>query len=157
MTLKLSSLAFSDGGKIPSLYTCQGGDISPPLHWDGAPEETKSFVLIVDDPDAPDPNAPKMVWVHWVLVNLPASLNSLPENASKNGLPAGVITGVNDAKELSYHGPCPPIGEHRYFHKLYALDTILTFASTPTKRHVIQAMKGHILAESRLVGVYCKG
>jgi Raf kinase inhibitor-like YbhB/YbcL family protein len=156
MTLKLSSPAFSDGGNIPIQYTCQGGDASPPLHWDGTPEETESFVLIVDDPDAPDPNAPKMVWVHWVVVNLPASVNNLPENASKNGLPSGVVVGINDAKELSYHGPCPPIGEHRYFHKLYALDTMLTFAAPPTKRQVMQAMKGHILAEAQLVGVYRK-
>jgi Raf kinase inhibitor-like YbhB/YbcL family protein len=156
MTLKLSSPAFSDGGKIPTPYTCQGGDASPPLHWEGAPENTNSFVLIVDDPDAPDPKAPKMVWVHWVVVNLPASVNGLPENASKDGLPSGVIQGVNDAKELSYHGPCPPIGEHRYFHKLYALDALLTFASPPTKRQVMQAMKGHVLAEAQLMGVYCK-
>jgi Raf kinase inhibitor-like YbhB/YbcL family protein len=157
MTLKLRSSAFSDGGKIPILYTCQGADASPPLHWEGAPENTKSFVLIIDDPDAPDPKAPKMTWVHWLLVNLPASLDGLPENASKKDLPSGVIQGVNDAKELAYHGPCPPIGEHRYFHKLYALDATLAFAAPPTKRQILQAMKGHVLAEAQLVGLYCKG
>jgi Raf kinase inhibitor-like YbhB/YbcL family protein len=156
MTLRLSSPAFTDGGRIPVKYTCEGEDVSPPLAWEGAPEGAKSFVLIVDDPDAPDPKAPKMVWVHWVVVNLPPGVEHLPENASKRGLPAGCVQGVNDAKQTHYHGPCPPVGEHRYFFKLYALDAALSFARPPTKNQALQAMEGHVLAQAELMGVYSK-
>lgn len=156
MAMQLSSPAFSDGGRIPVQYTCEGEDHSPPLAWSGAPEETRSFVLIVDDPDAPDPKAPKRVWVHWVVVNIPPAVAGLSENASRQGLPAGSLEGVNDAHERHYHGPCPPIGEHRYFHKLYALDATLAFAAPPTKAQVVEAMEGHILAQAQIVGVYHK-
>lgn len=154
--MTLTSPAFEQGGQIPSKYTCESDDISPPLKWDGVPEGTISLVLIVDDPDAPDPKAPKLVWVHWVLYNIPPDVKSLPENANRAGLPLNIVPGVNDFKKTSYRGPCPPIGRHRYFHKLYALDTTLDL-SKPTKPEIEQAMKGHVLASTELVGTYQKG
>jgi len=154
MALKLTSRAFSDGSAIPSVYTCEGMDISPPLQWTGAPPGTESFVLIIDDPDAPDPRAPKMTWVHWVLCNLPASSTGLEEAATD--LPAGAIAGLNDWKRTSYGGPCPPVGRHRYVHKLYALDTMLAGLTHPTKAELERAMQGHVLAEARLIGTYEK-
>jgi Raf kinase inhibitor-like YbhB/YbcL family protein len=154
MTFTLESPAFVQNGSIPSAYTCEGGDTSPALKWSGAPAGTKSFALIVDDPDAPDPAAPKMTWVHWVLYNIPASTHSLGEDAAK-GLPAGTKSGANDWKRNDYGGPCPPIGQHRYFHKLYALDTTLTLENA-NKPALEKAMKGHVLAEAVLVGTYKK-
>ncbi|HEX4649786.1 MAG TPA: YbhB/YbcL family Raf kinase inhibitor-like protein, partial [Steroidobacteraceae bacterium] len=123
----------------------------------GAPQGTKSFVLIVDDPDAPDPRAPKTTWVHWVLHNIPAETRSLPEGATQRGLPPQTVQGLNDWKRIGYGGPCPPIGRHRYFHKLYALDAELTGLPRPTKAQLLEAMKGHVLAEVQLVGTYQKG
>ncbi len=157
MTLKLSSAAFSANGTIPSKYTCEGPDVSPPLSWSGSPAGTKSFALIVDDPDAPDPRAPKMTWVHWVLYNLPASTSGLPEAVQKNALPAGTREGLNDWKRTGYGGPCPPIGRHRYFFKLYALDAALPDLGTPTKAQLEKAMQGHLLAQVELIGTYEKG
>jgi Raf kinase inhibitor-like YbhB/YbcL family protein len=157
MTLHLKSPAFAAGGAIPSKYTCEGANISPPLTWSGAPAETKSLVLIVDDPDAPDPKAPRMTWVHWVLYDLPASATSLPEDANTNGLPPGAKAGLNDWKRAQYGGPCPPVGRHRYVHKLYALDIELPGLRHPTKAEVEAAMRGHILAETKLIGTYQKG
>jgi Raf kinase inhibitor-like YbhB/YbcL family protein len=157
MSLQLSSSAFSADGIIPSKYTCEGDDLSPPLQWMGAPPNTKSFALIVDDPDAPDPAAPKMVYVHWVVANIPAGTSSLAENASKDGMPAGSITGYNDWKRKDYGGPCPPIGRHRYFFKLYALDTTLEFVSPPTKKDLEGAMKEHVIGTAELMGTYQKG
>ena len=119
MAMTLTSPAFKQNGQIPSKYTCEGDDISPPLAWEGVPEGTKSLVLIVDDPDAPDPKAPQRVWVHWVVYNIPADTKGVPENAGKAGLPKGVTLGLNDFTKTAYGGPCPPIGRHRYFHKLY--------------------------------------
>ena len=156
MALKLTSSAFSDGGEIPRQYTCVGKDTSPPLAWSGVPEGTKSLVLIVDDPDAPDPKAPKMTWVHWVLYNIPAMVTAIPEGASASDLSPQVRSGLNDWKRTGYGGPCPPIGRHRYFHKLYALDAILTGLEKPTKQQVEAAMEGHILAKAELVGTYQK-
>lgn len=156
MALTLSSSAFDQGGKIPSKYTCEGEDVSPPLTFAGVPEGAKSLALIIDDPDAPDPKAPKRVWVHWVLYNIPANTSSLPENASRNALPRGAVAGFSDKRERGYHGPCPPVGRHRYFHKLYALDTTLP-AKPMTKSELESAMKGHILAEASLMGTYQKG
>ena len=156
MAMTLTSPAFEQGGQIPSKYTCEGDDISPPLTWDGAPEGTKSLVLIVDDPDAPDPKAPKLVWVHWVVYNIPSDLKSLPENASGAGLAPDIVLGVNDFKKTSYGGPCPPIGRHRYFHKLYALDTTLDLRKA-TKPEIERAMKGHVLGSTELIGTYQKG
>ncbi|HRO50389.1 MAG TPA: YbhB/YbcL family Raf kinase inhibitor-like protein [Hyphomicrobium sp.] len=156
MALTLTSTAFADGGEIPSRYTCEGDDISPPLAWSGAPDGTKSLVLIVDDPDAPDPAAPQRIWVHWVLYNLPPDSAGLPEAVASDALPAGTEDGLNDWERTGYGGPCPPIGRHRYFHKLYALDTRLEGLSAPTKRDVEAAMAGHVLAEAVLLGTYQK-
>src|SRR3990170_2674394 len=156
MALTLISPAFSSNGSIPSKYTCEGPDLSPPLEWSGAPGNVKSFALIVDDPDAPDPAAPKMVYVHWVVYNIPAGTTRLGENAAKTGLPGGAKHGTNDWKKQTYGGPCPPIGRHRYFHKLYALDTELTGLNNPTKAQVEAAMKGHIVATAELIGTYQK-
>jgi len=154
MKLSLKSTAFDPWGAIPAKYTCEGNDISPPLTWEGVPERAKSLVLIVDDPDAPDPTAPKMTWVHWVLYNIPLSVSSLSEGMKD--LPKGAVQGRNDWKRAGYGGPCPPIGKHRYFHKLYALDTILTDIKEPTKKAIEAAMKGHIVAQAELVGTYKK-
>jgi Raf kinase inhibitor-like YbhB/YbcL family protein len=156
MTLTLTSTAFADGGEIPRRYTCEGGDISPPLAWSGAPEGTQGFALIVDDPDAPDPAAPKMTWVHWVLYDLPADCSGLDEEVAATALPAGTGEGLNDWKRAGYGGPCPPIGRHRYMHKLYALDTRLPDLDLPTKADLERAMAGHILDEVVLIGTYQK-
>jgi Raf kinase inhibitor-like YbhB/YbcL family protein len=154
MTLKLTSTAFANGGEIPRKHTCAGQDVSPPLAWTGVPPAAKSLVLIVDDPDAPDPAAPKMTWVHWVLYNLPPTATRLAEGAQQ--LPAGTLEGLNDWKRTGYGGPCPPIGRHRYFHKLYALDVALADLGRPTKAKLETAMKGHVLARAELVGTYQK-
>ena len=156
MGLAVTSPAFAPGGDIPALFTCEGSDISPPLEWTGVPDGTKGLVLIVDDPDAPDPKAPKMTWVHWVLYDLPPSTAGLPEGVSPKDLPAGTREGTNDWKRTGYGGPCPPIGRHRYFHKLYALDVELPDLGTPTKAEVEAAMKGHILAHAEVMGTYQK-
>jgi len=153
--LSLRSTAFDPGGAIPREFTCEGTDRSPPLRWTGAPEGTHSFALIVDDPDAPDPEAPKMTWVHWVLYNIPADTQDLGEDVRE--LPAGTLQGLNDWKRTGYGGPCPPIGRHRYFHKLYALDAVLPDLDQPTKASLEQAMRGHILAQAELIGSYRKG
>ena len=156
MTMELSSTAFGPGAAIPSRYSCEGSDVSPPLQWRGVPASAKSLVLIVDDPDAPDPRAPKMTWVHWVLANLPADSAGLPEGIAPAALPKGTVEGINDWKRTGYGGPCPPIGRHRYFHKLYALDIVLGALKHPTKAQVEIAMKGHVLAHAELVGTYEK-
>ncbi len=155
-SLLLSSDAFGSGQEIPSRYTCQGKDCSPPLKWTGAPAGTQSFALIVDDPDAPDPAAPKMTWVHWVLYNLPAGCHGLAEDAAACALPGGSAEGKNDWKRAGYGGPCPPIGRHRYFFKLYALDTQLPDLREPSKTQLEQAMSGHVLAHTQLIGTYQK-
>jgi Raf kinase inhibitor-like YbhB/YbcL family protein len=153
MALTLTSSSFRHGGEIPSKYTCEGADISPPLSWSGAPADTGSYALIVDDPDAPDPKAPRMVFVHWVLYNLPASATGIPEGGP---LPPGTRQGLNDWKRTGYGGPCPPIGRHRYFFKLYALDTELPDLGTPTKAELEQAMRGDVLDQAELIGTYEK-
>ena len=152
MTLTLTSSAFPAGGSIPSVYTCDGQDISAPLDWAGAPAGTESLVLIIDDPDAPDPKAPKRTYVHWVLYNLPPSSRGLPEGAVN--LPAGTGEGLNDWKRTGYGGPCPPVGRHRYIHKLYALDKKLEDLGSPTKADLLNAMEGHILDRAELIGTY---
>jgi Raf kinase inhibitor-like YbhB/YbcL family protein len=154
MTLQLSSPAFRDEADIPAQYTCEGKDVSPPLEWRGAPATTKAFALIVDDPDAPDPKAPKTTWVHWVLYDLPASTGALPENAGR--APAGARDGTNDWKRAGWGGPCPPIGRHRYFFKLYALDAPLGVRGPLTKAELEKLMQGHIVAQARLMGTYEK-
>jgi len=154
LTLLLTSAAFVAGGLIPAIHTCDGKDISPPLAWSGIPSGTKSLALIVDDPDAPDPAAPKMTWVHWVLYNIPVVAASLAQGIAPGDLPAGTREGLNDWKRSGYGGPCPPTGLHRYFHKLYALDVLLPDLGQPTKARLEQAMQGHILGRTELVGVY---
>ena len=155
--MELTSPAFTNEGRIPKKYTCEGDDLSPPLQWTGSPAETKSFALIVDDPDAPDPAKPQRVYVHWVLYNIPTNTTALEENASRGNLPAGTITGMNDWDNREWGGPCPPIGRHRYFFKLYALDVTLTGLTSPKKKDVEDAMEGHILAQAQLMGTYQKG
>jgi Raf kinase inhibitor-like YbhB/YbcL family protein len=157
MGLALASPAFTPGGEIPTLFTCEGSDVSPPLEWTGVPDGTQGLVLIVDDPDAPDPAAPKMTWVHWVLYGIPPDARALPEGVAPGALPPGTREGLNDWKRTGYGGPCPPIGRHRYYHKLYALDVKLPDLGTPTKAAVEAAMKGHVLAEAVLMGTYQKG
>ncbi len=156
MAISLTSPVFAHMGAIPRNYTCQGKDISPALKWSGLPNGTKSVALIVDDPDAPDPAAPKRVWVHWVLYNIPPSATGLPEGATATTLPAGAREGKNDWERTGYGGPCPPIGRHRYFHKLYALDVALPDLKQPTKAVLLKAMEGHILEEAELIGTYQK-
>lgn len=138
-------------------YTCEGQDIAPPLQWEGIPDGTRSLALIMDDPDAPDPAAPKMTYVHWVLYNLPPDAGGLPEGVTSSNLPAGTLEGVNDWRRTGYGGPCPPIGRHRYFHKLYALDVVLENLKQPTKKRLLEAMEGHVIAQAEVVGTYQKG
>ncbi|MBP7146716.1 MAG: YbhB/YbcL family Raf kinase inhibitor-like protein [Acidobacteria bacterium] len=151
--MELTSAAFPHDGAIPALHTCQGRDVSPALAWRDVPAGAKSLALIVDDPDAPDPKAPRMTWVHWVLYNIP------PDAALGEGvrqLPAGTREGLNDWKRTGYGGPCPPIGRHRYFFKLYALDAVLPDLGKPTKAQLEKAIAGHVLAKAELVGTYEK-
>jgi Raf kinase inhibitor-like YbhB/YbcL family protein len=154
MSLSLTSPAFSAGGNIPATHTCDGTDTSPPLAWAGVPASAKSLVLIIDDPDAPDPAAPQRTWVHWVLYNMPTSISGLAQGAGLHNLPEGVRAGANDWHKYDYGGPCPPIGRHRYFHKLYALDTVLPDLGKPTKSQLEKAMEGHIIEEAVLIGLY---
>lgn len=155
--MELTSSAFGNGAKIPRKYTCEGDDVSPPLAWRDVPEGARSLVLIVDDPDAPDPAAPRMTWVHWVLYNLPPAAAGLAEGVADAALPDGTEQGLNDWQRTGYGGPCPPIGRHRYFHKLYALDTRLEGLVRPTKAALEAAMEGHVLAAAEWVGTYQKG
>ncbi|MBS1969428.1 MAG: YbhB/YbcL family Raf kinase inhibitor-like protein [Bdellovibrionales bacterium] len=150
----LSSSAFKNNESIPAKYTCEGEDFSPPLSWKGAPANTKSFALIVDDPDAPDPQHPQRTWVHWVAYNIPAEVSSLKEHTEN--LPPGATDGLNDWHKKGYGGPCPPIGQHRYFYKIYALDTKLQDLKNADKAALEKAMRGHILAKAELVGTYVK-
>jgi len=154
MTLTLTSPTFTHNGAMPVRLTCDGQDLSPELRWSGLPADTKSLALIVDDPDAPDPAAPRMTWVHWVLYNIPPTATGLAEAIAPGALPAGTRQGLNDWGRTGYGGPCPPIGRHRYFHKLYALSTVLPDLGKPTKAALEQAMKSHVLASTELVGTY---
>jgi Raf kinase inhibitor-like YbhB/YbcL family protein len=150
--MRITSDVFTNNGPIPAKFTCDGQDTSPPLSWSGVPRGTKSLLLIVDDPDAPDPAAPRMTWVHWVLYNLPAATHGLEEGV--RSLPPGTGEGVNSWERTGYGGPCPPIGRHRYFHKLYALDAILAEHGRLTKASLERAMQGHVLDHAELVGTY---
>jgi Raf kinase inhibitor-like YbhB/YbcL family protein len=156
MTFNLASSAFTPNGSIPSKYTCDGPGFSPPLVWSGAPVSTKSFALIVEDPDAPDPAKPTRVVSHWVAYNIPAGTTSLAENASKTGMPAGSAQGSNERGTPSYMGPCPPIGRHRYFFKLFALDTVLQGLNNPKKADLEKAIQGHVVGTGELIGTYQK-
>ena len=150
MDIKIKSPAFVPGGKIPRKYTCDGMDISPPLAWTSGPEGTKTFALICDDPDAP-----MGTWVHWVLFNLPADIIEFRENVpSEKELESGAKQGMNDFRKIGYGGPCPPGGTHRYFFKLYALDTEINLEAGATKPELLKAMEDHILAEGQLIGRY---
>jgi len=150
MDIKLRSTAFEEGGMIPEQYTCDSKDISPPLAWESVPDSTKSIALICDDPDAP-----MGTWVHWVLFNLPANIKELTENIPPQEILAnGAKQGTNDFRNIGYGGPCPPGGTHRYYFKIYALDTVLTLEASATKTKLLKAMEGHILAEGRLMGKY---
>jgi len=154
--MRITSTAFADNAEIPAKYTCKGTNVSPPLAFTEVPAGTKSLALIIDDPDAPDPAAPKTTWVHWVVYDLPPQTTGLAEAMSAKTLPAGTLEGTNDWKNASYGGPCPPIGRHRYFHKLFALDKVLPDLEQPTKAELLKAMEGHILAKADLVGTYQK-
>lgn len=154
--LTVTSSAFTPGGRIPVEYTCDGPGTSPPLAWSGVPANAKSLALIVDDPDAPDPAHPKMTWVHWVLYDLPPSATGLPQGVTAGELPAGTKAGTSDFKRTGYGGPCPPVGRHRYFFKLYALDEQLPDLHAPTKAQLEAAMRGHIVARGELIGTYAR-
>ncbi|MBM4271663.1 MAG: YbhB/YbcL family Raf kinase inhibitor-like protein [Deltaproteobacteria bacterium] len=146
----ITSSAFTEGSMIPAKYTCDGQDISPPLAWREAPAGTKSFALICDDPDAP-----MGTWVHWVVYNIPPNIDKLDENVKpEKEFKDGMRQGSNSWPRIGYGGPCPPSGTHRYYFKLYALDTMLELKTGATKAQVLQAMKGHVLAESQLMGKY---
>jgi len=154
MPMIIKSPSFMQDGMIPARHTCDGRNVSPALTWAGIPADAKSLALIVDDPDAPDPASPKMTWVHWVLYNIPPDASGLTEGVAAKDLPAGTLQGVNDWQRIAYGGPCPPIGKHRYFFKLYALDTVLPDLKHPTKAVLEKAMQGHVLARSELIGLY---
>lgn len=154
MPLTLASASFRHNDLIPFRHTCDGHDLSPQLSWEGVPANAQSLVLIVDDPDAPDPEAPKMTWVHWVLYNMPPHAHELPEGVPVGKLPPGTLQGMNDWKRTGYGGPCPPVGKHRYFHKLFALDVRLPELKNADKATLEGAMQGHILAHAELIGLY---
>jgi Raf kinase inhibitor-like YbhB/YbcL family protein len=149
-TMEIKSSSFNHEDMITAKYTCDGQNVSPPLAWSGAPEKTKSFALICDDPDAP-----AGTWVHWVIFDIPASVNSLPEKISRQEEIAGLgKNGKNTSQHFGYDGPCPPSGTHRYYFKLYALDTMLNLNAGLSKEDLLKAMKGHVLAEAQLMGRY---
>jgi Raf kinase inhibitor-like YbhB/YbcL family protein len=154
MSFVLTSADFDAGGNIPAMHTCDGANTSPPLSWSGVPPAARSLVLIVDDPDAPDPAAPKMTWVHWVLYNIPPSATRLAAAVPTSDLPSGTRAGLNDWKNAGYGGPCPPVGRHRYFHKLYALDAVLPDLGHASKSQLEKAMQNHIVGQAELIGTY---
>lgn len=157
LTFLIASQAFPPQGAIPAKYTCDGQDVSPAISWSDLPEKTKSLALIVDDPDARDPDDPKMNnYTHWVLYNIPPEALSLPENVKNTELPKGTQIGKNDWGNMRYGGPCPPSGNHRYFFKLYALDVVLSDLENPTKLELERAMEGHILEKTELLGTYTR-
>jgi Raf kinase inhibitor-like YbhB/YbcL family protein len=154
MTMKLTSTAFKNDASIPARYTCDGDNVSPPLAFAAVPKGTKSLALVVTDPDAPDPKAPKTTWVHWVVYGLPPDSPGLREAVLEKGLPEGALEGTNDWGRTGYGGPCPPIGRHRYVHTLYALDIVLADLDKPTRAKLLAAMEGHVLAKAELIGTY---
>ena len=156
MSLTLTSKGFSNQSSIPAQYTCEGKNISPPLSWSGVPGDTRSLALIVDDPDAPDPAAPKTIWTHWVLYNLPASDGTLREGTKAADLPQGTREGTNDWKRTGYGGPCPPIGRHRYYFRLFALDLVLPDLGQPSRAKLLTSMEGHVVVSCELMGTYQK-
>jgi Raf kinase inhibitor-like YbhB/YbcL family protein len=156
LPLQLTSAKFTGGAEIPSVYTCEGQSISPPLSWSDVPIAATSFAIVVDDPDAPDPKAPTRDFIHWVVYNLPGAARGLSEGVQADELPAGAVQGKNDMGKLGYAGPCPTTGRHRYFFRLYALDIALAGLHDPSKADLDDAMNGHVLAKAELVGTYQK-
>jgi hypothetical protein len=154
MTFQITTSSFAPGGAIPRAHTADGADVAPALAWSGAPAGTRSYALVVDDPDAPDPQAPRVVWVHWVLYNLPATCAGLPAGATADSLPAGAMEGRNDWNQTGWRGPSPPVGRHRYIFHLYALDIVLPDLRKPKKPALLEAMHGHVLGQAELVGTY---
>jgi hypothetical protein len=154
MNMSIVSSSITHEHEIPARHTCDAQDTSPPISWTGVPTGAKSLVLIVDDPDAPDPAAPQMTWVHWLLYNIPVKVNGLAEGISVSNLPPGTLEGVNDWHRTGYGGPCPPVGRHRYFFKLYALDTLLPDLKNPGKHALEIGMHGHVLDQATLMGLY---
>ena len=154
MSMSLKSSAFTHQNAIPKEFTCDGSNVSPALIWSGVPQKARSLALIVDDPDVPAPFLPFKTWVHWLLYNIPPTVKELPQHISPQDLPKGTLQGKNDWKETGYNGPCPPFGRHRYFFKLYALDTVLPDLNQPDKAELEQAMKGHIIGQAELIGTY---
>ncbi len=153
----LTSPAFANEAAIPVRNTCDGDDLSPALEWNDPPAGTRSFALIVDDPDAPDPAAPKRIWVHWLRYNIPAAVRALGEGAG-NEAPSGVLEALTDNGSRGYHGPCPPIGRHRYFFRLFALDDMLPSLGDRARRNDLEsAMRGHVLDTAQLMGTYARG
>ena len=150
--MQLTSCAFTHGREIPTRHTCEGPDESPPLEWSGVPANAKSLVLVVEDPDAPDPKAPKRTWCHWIVYGLPAQDGGLPQAVS--ALPGGAREGLNDSTEVGWSGPCPPIGRHRYFFRLHALDVALPDLGHPNRATMLDAMKGHVIETAELMGTY---
>lgn len=157
MPFQLTSPSFAHEHEIPKRHTCEGDDLSPALAWTAPPRGTQGFALVVDDPDAPDPRAPTRTWVHWIVYDLPVDARELPEGATRATLPRGAVEGTNDWKQLGWRGPCPPVGTHRYFFKLYALDMSLEdLGGGASKNDLENAMMGHILATATLMGTYGK-
>jgi Raf kinase inhibitor-like YbhB/YbcL family protein len=154
VTLLLTSPSFEHGGEIPIQHTCDGADLSPALVWSGVPSGTRSLALIVEDPDAPDPAAPTRLWVHWILYDMPPVDGGLPEGVAPADLPPGTRTGMTDSGSDGWHGPCPPIGRHRYYFHLYAFDTMLGDLRTPTRAKLLNAAGGHLLARVELMGTH---
>jgi Raf kinase inhibitor-like YbhB/YbcL family protein len=152
VSFALTSAGFDDGGEIPEIYTCDGEDVSPPLAWNGVPAGTESLALIVDDPDAPDPTAPERIWVHWLLYDIPPTATELPEAVAQ--LPSGTLEGTNDWGAPGYRGPCPPTGRHRYFFRLYALESALGDLGFPEKNPLVEAMGGLVIGRGELMGTY---
>jgi hypothetical protein len=157
MTFHLTSPALVHEQPIPAHHTSDGDDVSPALRWTDPPPGTRSLALVVHDPDAPDPRAPKRDWVHWVLYDLPADARSLAEGTTADELPPGTREGRNDWGDPGWRGPSPPVGRHRYFFELHALDRELPDLGTPSRHDLEAAMKGHVLATATLMGTYAKG
>jgi Raf kinase inhibitor-like YbhB/YbcL family protein len=156
MAFTLTSPDFAPGGEIPAVHTCEGGDQSPALSWSGVPAAARSLALVADDPDAPDPRAPRTVWAHWLLYGLPPADGALARAVARAALPAGTQEGKNDFGLTGYGGPCPPIGRHRYFFRLHALDLVLPDLHQPSRAALLQAMRGHIIETAELMGTYQK-
>lgn len=154
--MTLTSEAFAAGAEIPTAYTCEGADRSPPLRWTGVPAAARSLALVITDPDAPDPAHPQRTWVHWIVFDLPAGDGALPEAVPTDRLPTGAREGTNDFERTTYGGPCPPIGRHRYIHTLYALDAAFPQLVAPTRAELEAAIAGHVVAQAELIGTYQK-